>query len=76
MLNHPANVFCDCQAVTADGRPRKQAWRLHPARDGDIFAMAGLPAAWRSPEGQDIVSACVITTAVNEVMAPIHDHSR
>jgi putative SOS response-associated peptidase YedK len=35
--------------------------------------MAGLLAAWKSPEGQDLVTACVITTAANELMAPIHD---
>ena len=69
----PANGFYEWQAVATDGKPRKQPWYIHPARDGEFFAMAGLLAAWTSPEGENIVSTCVITTAANELMAPIHD---
>jgi putative SOS response-associated peptidase YedK len=69
----PANGFYEWQAVSENGKPRKQPWYVCPANDGEFFAMAGLLAAWKSPEGQDIVTACVITTTSNEVMAPIHD---
>lgn len=69
----PANGFYEWQAVTADGKSRKQPWYIHPVREGEFFAMAGLLAAWTSPEGATIVSTCVITTAANELMAPIHD---
>ena len=69
----PANGFYEWQAVSEDGKLRKQPWYICPANGGEFFAMAGLLAAWKSPQGQDIVSACVITTTPNEVMAPIHD---
>lgn len=69
----PANGFYEWQAVGEGGKARKQPWLIRPADDGEFFAMAGLLSAWKSPEGQDIVSACVITTAANSLMAPIHD---
>ncbi len=69
----PANGFYEWQAVGEDGKAPKQPWLIRPADDGEFFAMAGLLSAWKSPEGQDIVSACVITTTPNALMAPIHD---
>ena len=68
----PANGFYEWQVVTEDGKSRKQPWLIRPD-DDEFFAMAGLLSAWKSPEGQDIVSACVITTTPNSLMAPIHD---
>lgn len=50
----------------------KQPWYIHPT-NGPFFAFAGLLAAWKAPDGQAVVSTCVITTGPNEVMAPIHD---
>lgn len=50
----------------------KQPYYIHPT-DKAFFAFAGLLAAWKAPDGQTIVSTCVITTGPNEVMAPIHD---
>jgi putative SOS response-associated peptidase YedK len=69
----PANGFYEWQAVDEAGKTRKQPWYIAPAGEGGFLAMAGLLAAWKSPEGQDLVTACVITTAANAVMAPIHD---
>ena len=69
----PANGFYEWQALSEDGKSRKQPWYIRPSADGEFFAMAGLLAAWKSPDGRDIVSACVITTTPNEVMAPIHE---
>jgi putative SOS response-associated peptidase YedK len=69
----PANGFYEWQAMSEDGKVRKQPWYIRPANDGEFFAMAGLLAAWKAPDGRDIVSACVITTTSNEVMTPIHD---
>jgi putative SOS response-associated peptidase YedK len=68
----PANGFYEWQSVAEGGRTRKQPWYMRPRAEGEFFAMAGLLAAWKSPEGQDIVGTCVITTGPNEVMAPIH----
>jgi putative SOS response-associated peptidase YedK len=69
----PANGFYEWQAVDEHGRTRKQPWYIAPAGAGGFFAMAGLLAVWKSPQGADLVTACVITTAANAVMAPIHD---
>ena len=69
----PANGFYEWQAVEQGGKTRKQPWYVAPAAEGQFFAMAGLLAAWKSPEGGDIVTTCVITTAANELMAPIHE---
>lgn len=59
----PASGFYEWQG--------KQPYYIHPA-DG-FFAFAGLLAAWKAPDGQTIVSTCIITTEPNEVMVPIHD---
>jgi putative SOS response-associated peptidase YedK len=69
----PATGFYEWQAVTSDGRVRKQPWYIRPAEAGEFFAFAGLLAAWTPPGGDTIVSTCIITTAANELMAPIHD---
>ncbi len=37
------------------------------------MAMGGLWECWTSPEGETLRTFCIITTAANEVMAPIHD---
>ena len=69
----PANGFYEWQPVTEAGKTRKQPYYIHPTAPGGFFAFAGLLAAWPSPEGETIVSTCIITTGPNEVMAPIHD---
>jgi putative SOS response-associated peptidase YedK len=67
------NGFYEWKAITEGSRVRKQPYYIRPREDGEFFAMAGLLARWRTPDGQDLVTTCVITTAPNEVLAPIHD---
>ncbi len=69
----PANGFYEWKAITVDGKVRKQPYYIHPTKIGGFFAFAGLLAAWKPPEGDTVVSTCIITTGPNEVMAPIHD---
>ncbi len=38
-----------------------------------MFAFVGLLARWRAPDGGDLVTTCIITTAANLLMEPIHD---
>lgn len=37
------------------------------------FGMAGLYEVWHSPEGKEVMTCAIITTAANELMQPIHD---
>ena len=58
------------------GKPTKQPWYISP-RDAPFMAFAGLFEAWRAP-GSDtnadwLLTCCIITTAANALMAPIHD---
>ena len=85
----PASGFYEWQPTTgADGQAAKQPWYISPA-DQPFFAMAGLFEAWRAPAaaaapgaedagpsapaGEWLLTCCVITTAANPLMAPIHD---
>ena len=81
----PASGFYEWQpAQGADGKPAKQPWFISP-QGQPFFAMAGLFEAWRAPAqpGADetvtgstsewLLTCCVITTAANALMAPIHE---
>jgi putative SOS response-associated peptidase YedK len=50
----------------------KQPFYIHPA-DGGLFAFAGLVEDWQGPNGEVMISACIITTTSNDLMAGIHD---
>jgi len=43
------------------------------AADGGLLAFAGLWETWRSPEGEEIVTATIIVREANPFMAKIHD---
>jgi len=73
----PASGFYEWQPVTPPhGRAYKQPWYISPATE-PCFAMAGLFEAWRPPgsaaDAPWLLTCCVITTAANALMAPIHD---
>jgi len=59
----PASGFYEWQAVSG----RKQPWHIRPS-DAELFGLAGITAIWNG-----IRSVSLITTAPNELMAPIHD---
>lgn len=42
-------------------------------QNGQPFAFAGLWEKWQSPEGEEINSCTILTTAANEVLQQIHD---
>ncbi len=57
-------------------------WRRHGKQKTPMFieapehgplAMAGLWTSWRSPEGVDVMTFTIVTTAANETVRPIHD---
>jgi len=65
----PADGFYEW-AKTAPGRKQPYCVRR---RGGGLFAMAGLWEQWTGPEGEEIDSATIMTTAANGLLAPIHE---
>jgi putative SOS response-associated peptidase YedK len=64
----PADGFYEWQAQP--GGRTKQPYYIH-LRDGSVFALAGLYT--QGPSGMADASCVIITTAANELMAPLHD---
>ena len=64
----PADGFYEWRA---DGA-RKRPYFIRP-RSGGPIAFAGLWETWSGPNGEEIETACIVTTKANRVLAPIHD---
>ncbi|MFN8502176.1 SOS response-associated peptidase [Kouleothrix sp.] len=64
----PASGFYEWQKLEKGKQPF--CIRL---RGGDLFAFAGLYDIWRDREGNELYSYTIITTAPNELVAPIHN---
>lgn len=70
----PMDGFFEWRTVDVDPKgPKRPVYVTR--RDGDLLAVAGLWATWkdRSGDGPALHSCCVITTAANATMSPIHD---
>ena len=52
------------------GRKKPYYLRL---KDGEIFAFAGLYDVWHDADGSALATYTIVTTAANEVVAPVHD---
>jgi putative SOS response-associated peptidase YedK len=65
--------------VPADGfyEWQKQGGRKQPfyirARSGEPLAFAGLWETWVGPNGEEIDTAAIVTTAANSTLKPLHD---
>jgi putative SOS response-associated peptidase YedK len=57
--------------LPADGFYEKG--RLIRRSDGAPFWLAGLWDRWIGPDGSEVESCCVITTAANGLIRPLHD---
>jgi len=64
----PASGFYEWKA---QGKA-KQPFYIQPTEDA-FFAFAGLMEDWQGPNGEQMVSACIITTEPNALMADIHN---
>jgi putative SOS response-associated peptidase YedK len=51
---------------------RKRPFCIRP-RDGRPVAFAGVWETWMGPNGEEIDTACIVTTAANRLLAPLHD---
>ena len=64
----PASAFYEWKK-TSDG---KQPFCIR-LRGGELFAFAGLYDIWRDGDGNELQSYTIITTAANELVAPLHN---
>ena len=64
----PASGFYEWQKTTGGTR---QPWYIRLA-SGEPLSLAGLWEQWQPPGGDRIESCTIITTAANELLAPIH----
>lgn len=64
-----ADGFYEWRRLAAGAKEPLRA--VLPSREP--FAMAGLWDLWKSPEGKEVRTFTIITTAPNEIMRPIHD---
>jgi putative SOS response-associated peptidase YedK len=64
----PADGFYDWRTGGEHSRP----YFVRP-RSGKPIAFAGLWETWMGPNGEEVETACIITTAANRALAPIHD---
>lgn len=63
----PADGFYEWQPAAG----RKQPWYFQ-LRDGRPFAFAGLWERWQAPGVDPLESCAIVTTAANELVAPVH----
>jgi putative SOS response-associated peptidase YedK len=70
----PATGYYEWQAP-GDGQGVKQPYHIQPV-GGDgadaLFAFAGLYDIWRGPNGQNLATYTILTTAADPLLAPIH----
>jgi putative SOS response-associated peptidase YedK len=66
----PADGFYEWQQVEGSRHSHPYFIGLQDKRP---FAFAGLYERWESPDGENFDTCTIVTTAANEVLAPIHD---
>jgi putative SOS response-associated peptidase YedK len=64
----PLDSFYEWKKLGKDRQPYAVA-----LADRRLMAMAGLWESWRSPVGERLRSFAIVTTAANELLAPVHD---
>jgi putative SOS response-associated peptidase YedK len=67
----PANGFYEWHRP-ADKKQKSQAWWVRP-RHGGLVAFGALMETWHGPDGSEIDTGAILTTAATASFAPIHD---
>jgi putative SOS response-associated peptidase YedK len=70
----PADGFYEWQATPHGKRPYRIGLKGGRAEALPLFAFAGLWERWeKAPDGAPVESCTIVTTAANELLAPIHE---
>ena len=64
----PASAFYEWMTLPAGKQPYAFA-----RQDGEPIALGWLWEGWRAPDGETVRTSCLITTAANAIVVPIHD---
>lgn len=64
----PADGFYEWQKLGKVKQPMRIV-----LKSGQLFGFAGLWERWQSPEGEEVLSCTIITTAANELLKAVHD---
>ena len=67
----PADAFYEWQRIGSARNARSQPY-LCRRSDGTTLALAGLWETWHGPNGEEVDTACIITTGANGTSAAIH----
>jgi putative SOS response-associated peptidase YedK len=67
----PADAFYEWHRVGSGKTARSQAYLCRRA-DGLPLALAGLWETWHGPNGEEVDTACIVTTGANGVSVAIH----
>lgn len=67
----PASGFYEWKRPPKGSKEKSQAYWVKP-RQQKIVAFAGLMETWSSPDGSEVDTAAVLTTAANNTLSPVH----
>lgn len=68
----PASGFYEWRKDPASPKGKRKPYVIRP-RDGGIIALGGLWESWLGADGSEIDTGCILTTAANDAVAPVHD---
>lgn len=67
----PASGFYEWRRPPKGSDEKSQAYWVRP-RNKKIVAFAGLMETWSSPDGSEVDTGAILTTAANNTLSPIH----
>ncbi|HET7412718.1 MAG TPA: SOS response-associated peptidase, partial [Pararhizobium sp.] len=68
----PASGFYEWKRPPKRSKAKPQAYWVRPKAGGSV-AFAGLMETWSAPDGTEVDTACILTTAANAEFSAIHE---
>lgn len=66
----PVTAFYEWRKVGS----RREPWAFGPGTEGgEILWIGGIHESWTQPDGGELATFAIVTTAANAVVAPVHD---